>query len=169
MLNDVIESGSIIAAPVPESKLADCKEMFSLYDEEGDNKIDATQIGCVVRALGLKPTNAMIAKAAGAEYKRKGEKRLDFEEFLPIYEQLTKEKEVGSYHDYVEGFRVYDKEGNGKIMAAELRHSLLALGERMQSDEIDEILDGVQDAEGMVNYEAFIKKILAGPFPNEEE
>ncbi|KAL1237638.1 essential light chain,Myosin [Trichinella spiralis] len=127
-----------------------CKEMFSLYDEEGDNKIDATQI-------------------AGAEYKRKGEKRLDFEEFLPIYEQLTKEKEVGSYHDYVEGFRVYDKEGNGKIMAAELRHSLLALGERMQSDEIDEILDGVQDAEGMVNYEAFIKKILAGPFPNEED
>ncbi|KRX78887.1 Myosin, essential light chain [Trichinella sp. T6] len=158
-----------IVIPVPESKLADCKEMFSLYDEEGDNKIDATQIGCVVRALGLKPTNAMIAKAAGAEYKRKGEKRLDFEEFLPIYEQLTKEKEVGSYHDYVEGFRVYDKEGNGKIMAAELRHSLLALGERMQSDEIDEILDGVQDAEGMVNYEAFIKKILAGPFPNEED
>ncbi|KRZ80890.1 Myosin, essential light chain [Trichinella papuae] len=158
-----------IVKPVPESKLADCKEMFSLYDEEGDNKIDATQIGCVVRALGLKPTNAMIAKAAGAEYKRKGEKRLDFEEFLPIYEQLTKEKEVGSYHDYIEGFRVYDKEGNGKIMAAELRHSLLALGERMQSDEIDEILDGVQDAEGMVNYEAFIKKILAGPFPNEED
>ncbi|KRY57895.1 Myosin, essential light chain [Trichinella britovi] len=167
-LEEIIKRAAF-SPPVPESKLADCKEMFSLYDEEGDNKIDATQIGCVVRALGLKPTNAMIAKAAGAEYKRKGEKRLDFEEFLPIYEQLTKEKEVGSYHDYVEGFRVYDKEGNGKIMAAELRHSLLALGERMQSDEIDEILDGVQDAEGMVNYEAFIKKILAGPFPNEED
>ncbi|KRX42064.1 Myosin, essential light chain [Trichinella murrelli] len=179
-LEEIIKRAAF-SPPVPESKLAvynvnkmgidkdHCKEMFSLYDEEGDNKIDATQIGCVVRALGLKPTNAMIAKAAGAEYKRKGEKRLDFEEFLPIYEQLTKEKEVGSYHDYVEGFRVYDKEGNGKIMAAELRHSLLALGERMQSDEIDEILDGVQDAEGMVNYEAFIKKILAGPFPNEED
>jgi myosin light chain 6 len=68
------------------------KEIFNLYDEELDGKIDGTQIGDVVRACGLKPTNAMVSKAAGQEYKRKGEKRLAFEEWLPIYEQLTKEK-----------------------------------------------------------------------------
>lgn len=68
------------------------KEIFNLYDEELDGKIDGTQIGEVVRAAGLKPTNAMIQKAAGQEYKRKGEKRIAFEEWLPIYEQLQKEK-----------------------------------------------------------------------------
>ncbi|CDW56419.1 Alkali myosin light chain long isoform [Trichuris trichiura] len=146
-----------------------CKDMFNLYDEEGDGKIDGTQIGSVVRALGLKPTNAMVHKAAGEEYKRKGEKRITFEEFMPIYEQLTKEKEVGSYHDYLEGLRVFDKEENGKILGAELRHSLLALGERMHSEEVDEIFEGNQDAEGMINYEAFIKKVLAGPFPEEDD
>ena len=57
-----------------------------------DGKIDGTQIGDVVRAAGLKPTNAAVWKAAGQEYKRKGEKRFAFEEWLPIYEQLTKEK-----------------------------------------------------------------------------
>jgi Ca2+-binding EF-hand superfamily protein len=57
-----------------------------------DGKIDGTQIGDVVRAGGLKPTNAAVWKAAGQEYKRKGEKRITFEEWLPIYEQLTKEK-----------------------------------------------------------------------------
>jgi Ca2+-binding EF-hand superfamily protein len=61
-----------------------------------DGKIDATQIGEVVRAVGLKPTNAMVWKAAGQEYKRKGEKRVTFEEWLPIYEQLQKEKVMGS-------------------------------------------------------------------------
>lgn len=57
-----------------------------------DGKIDGTQIGDVVRACGLKPTNAMVVKASGQEYKRKGEKRLTFEEFMPIFDQLSKEK-----------------------------------------------------------------------------
>lgn len=143
------------------------KEIFNLYDEEGDGKIDCLQIGDVVRACGLKPTNAMVHKAAGQEYKKKGEKRLSFEEWLPIYEQLAKEKEVGSFHDFMEGLKVFDKDESGKIMAAELRHILLALGERLTPDEVDEMMQGVEDGDGMVNYEAFIKKIMAGPFPEE--
>ncbi len=101
-----------------------------------------------------------------------GEKRLTFEEWLPIYEQLAKEKEVGSFHDFMEGLKVFDKDECGKIMAAELRHILLALGrsrnltwkmegkivlmdlgERLQPDEVDEMMQGVEDGDGMVNYE----------------
>uniref|UniRef100_A0A915Q3Z0 EF-hand domain-containing protein n=1 Tax=Setaria digitata TaxID=48799 RepID=A0A915Q3Z0_9BILA len=125
--------------------IAELKEIFLLYDEELDGKIDGTQIGDVVRAAGLKPTNAMVVKASGSEYKRKGEKRLTFEEWMPIYEQLSKEK----------------------IMAAELRHVLMALGERLSAEEADEIMKGCEDAEGMVSYEAFVKKVLAGPFPDD--
>lgn len=36
---------------------------------------------------------------------------------------------------------------------AELRHVLLALGERLNMEEADELLKGVEDSEGMVNYE----------------
>ncbi|KAI6177623.1 Myosin, essential light chain [Aphelenchoides bicaudatus] len=129
------------------------KEIFNLYDEELDGKIDGTQIGDVVRAAGLKPTNAAVWKAAGQEYKRKGEKRLTFEEWAPIYEQLTKEKEAGTFADFMEGLKVFDKEECGKILAAELRHILLALGERLNTEEVDELLKGVEDGEGMVNYE----------------
>lgn len=144
------------------------KEIFNLYDEELDGKIDGTQIGDVVRAAGLKPTNAMVTKASGQEYKKKGEKRITFEEWLPIYEQLTKEKEQGAFPDFMEGLKVFDKEESGKILAAELRHILLALGERLSADEVDEMMKGVEDGEGMVNYEAFIKKVLAGPFPDKD-
>lgn len=72
--------------------VVELKEIFNLYDEELDGKIDGTQIGDVVRAAGLKPTNAAVWKAAGQEFKRKGEKRLTFEEWLPIYQQLQGEK-----------------------------------------------------------------------------
>lgn len=63
-----------------------------------DGKIDGTQIGEVARACGLKPTNAMVTKASGQEYKRKGEKRITFEEWLPIYEQLQKEKVLNFFN-----------------------------------------------------------------------
>jgi Ca2+-binding EF-hand superfamily protein len=67
----------------------------------------------------------------------------------------------------MEGLRVFDKDETGKILGAELRHILLALGERLNADQVSEIMDGVEDGEGMVNYEAFIKKIMAGPFPDQ--
>jgi Ca2+-binding EF-hand superfamily protein len=153
---------------ITDKKKDELKEIFNLYDEELDGKIDGMQIGDVVRAAGLKPTNAMVTKASGQEFKRKGEKRITFEEWLPIYEQLTKEKEQGSFPDFMEGLKVFDKEESGKILAAELRHILLALGERLSADEVDEMMKGVEDGEGMVNYEAFIKKVLAGPFPDKD-
>lgn len=149
--------------------MGDKKEVFNLFDDVGDGKIDATQIGTVARALGLKPTQAQVTKAAGAEYKRAGEKRFSLEEFLPIYEQLQKEKEVGTFADFMEGLRVFDKEECGKIMVAELRHALLALGERLTVEEADEIVTGIEDSDGNVNYESFIKKVMAGPFPDEAE
>jgi Ca2+-binding EF-hand superfamily protein len=154
---------------ISDKKKDELKEIFNLYDEELDGKIDGLQIGDVVRAAGLKPTNAMITKASGQEYKRKGEKRVTFEEWLPIYEQLSKEKEQGSFHDFMEGLKVFDKEETGKILAAEVKHVLMALGERLTAHEIEEVMDGVADAEGMIDYAAFIKKVMAGPFPKEEE
>ncbi len=48
---------------------------------------------------------------------------------------------------------MFDKDECGKILAAELRHVLLALGERLTKDEVDEMMKGVEDAEGNVNYD----------------
>lgn len=53
---------------------------------------------------------------------------MTFEEFLPIYSQIKKEKEVGAYEDFMEGLKVYDKAENGTMLAAELAHILLSLG-----------------------------------------
>jgi myosin light chain 6 len=142
------------------------KEVFNLYDDECEGKIDALYVGTVCRALGLKPTNEMVWKAAGAEYKKKGDKKFSFEEFMPVYEALKKQKVQGSFNDYMEGLKVFDKEESGKIMAAEVKHALMSLGERLTAAEIDEVLEGVPDANNMVDYSAFIKKCMAGPFPD---
>lgn len=97
---------------------------------------------------------------------------MTFEEFFPVYEQLSKEKEVGTKADFLEGLRVFDKDESGKITSAELRHVMLALGkiytklphnqndfliypfkgERLTIEDVEEVMQGVDDGEGFVNY-----------------
>lgn len=99
---------------------------FSIYDTDGSMTLDAVNLGDVLRALNLNPTNASIEKLGGT--KKKGEKLLKLDEFLPIYSQCKKDKDQGCYEDFLECLKLYDKQENGTMMAAELSHTLLALG-----------------------------------------
>jgi Ca2+-binding EF-hand superfamily protein len=45
--------------------------------------------------------------------------------------------------EFIRGFQVFDKEGNGYIGAGELRYVLTQLGEKMTDEEVDELLKGV--------------------------
>lgn len=72
---------------------------------------------------------------------------------MPIYQGLLKEKKTNNPEEFVEGFKVFDKESNGLISAAELRHLLTQLGERLTEKEVDVLLSGMEDGQGQVPYE----------------
>ena len=59
---------------------------------------------------------------------RAGEKQYKFEEILPIYKQVSADAESGTFADFMEAFKTFDREGQGFINAAELRHVLTSLG-----------------------------------------
>ncbi|CAF0955294.1 unnamed protein product [Adineta ricciae] len=135
----------------------DFREAFSLFDDRGDNKIPKHLFGEVVRALGLNPTEQQV-KGTIQNFKAD---RISFEEFLPLYDSLAKKKDTNiTEEDLIEGLRVFDKEQNNSISSAELRHLLTSLGERLSDEEVEQLLSGFEDKNGLINYEEWIRKLL---------
>jgi len=154
-------------ADLKPAEVEKAKLHFDIFDRSGCGKCDYVDLGSILRSLDLKITDACIEKAGGT--KKRGEKQMTLEEFLPIFSQCKKDKDTGAYEDLAEGMKVYDKNENGTMMAGELAHTLQNLGERLTGDEVDEImkLAGPEDEDGYIKYDDFIKKILAGPYPEE--
>ncbi len=51
-------------------------------------------------------------------------------------------------------YRVFDKDGNGLISAAELRHVMTNLGEKLTDEEVEDMMKEADiDGDGQVNYE----------------
>ena len=56
---------------------------------------------------------------------------------------------------------MFDKDGNGFISAAELRHVMTNLGEKLTDEEVDEMIREADiDGDGQVNYEGKHRLLL---------
>lgn len=78
-----------------------------------------------MRALGQNPTESDVKKFT---HQHKPDERISFEVFLPIYQAISKARTSDTADDFIEGLRHFDKDGNGFISSAELRHLLTTLG-----------------------------------------
>lgn len=86
---------------------------------------------------------------------------IDFPEFLTI--MARKEKELCSVDEIKDACRTIDQDGNGLISAAELRHVMTTMGERLTTEEVDEMMNetGIDDGDYQVNYDEFVRMMLS--------
>ncbi|KAG6837023.1 hypothetical protein H0H93_016230 [Arthromyces matolae] len=118
---------------------AEYKEAFALFDKRGTGAVPRDTLGDLLRALGQNPTQAEVAEIVAA-----APRDVDYQTFLKILNRPDGFKPAGTPEEFIRGFQVFDKEGNGFIGAGELRYVLTQLGEKMTNEEVDELLKGVQ-------------------------
>ena len=137
-------------------EIIDC---FNLFDRKGDGKVEDSSICNVLRSCGLNPVTQEVDKII-ASSDLKG-KRLDFETFYGIYQQMAKAKPLVGYDDMVEGLKTLDRDSTGYISAAELRHVLMNVGDRMTEEQVTEIVSPGEDTNGSIKYAELIKAVMA--------
>lgn len=75
---------------------------------------------------------------------------------MPIYQEVLGDKDAGTFADFMEAFKTFDREGQGFVSAAEVRHVLSAMGDRLTDEEVEEIIrctDTQEDLDGNIKYE----------------
>jgi len=130
------------------------------------------------RALGQNPTESEVRKLV---HDHRADERVTFEVFLPIlqvgrlcwtlencplnyphFQAICSRQSTDTAEDFVEGLRHFDKDGNGFISSAELRHLLTTMGEKLSDEEVEQLLVGQEDSHGNVNYEDFVRTVMRG-------
>jgi len=143
-----------------EEAIAEYEEAFKLFDRNGDDNITSSELGTVMRSLGLNPTDPELQDMID-EVDIDGDGTIDFKEFLAMMSRKLTSSDAEE--EIKEAFRVFDKDGNGYINATELRHIMLNLGERLTLEEVDEMIkEADTDGDGTINYEEFVKLLLHG-------
>jgi len=148
-----------MAGQLTEEQIAEFKEAFSLFDKDGDGTITTKELGTVMRSLGQNPTEVELADMIN-EVDADGNETIDFPEFLTM--MARKMKDTNSEEEILEALKVFDKDGNGFISAAELKHIMTNLGEKLSYEEVDEIIREADiDGNGQINYEEFVKMMMS--------
>ena len=113
------EGGSNILENLTDEQIAEFKEAFQIFDKDGDGSITTKELGTVMRSLGQNPSDDEIRQMIIDVDEDKSE-TIDFKEFLGL--MAKKMKENDSEDELIEAFKVFDRDGNGKISAHELRY-----------------------------------------------
>ncbi len=144
-----------------EDQLIKYQETFAIFDTKGDNKILVSQIGDVMRALGQNPTEAELAKCCSSLDPKS---RVGFDVFLPMLSTIVSKRDGGknkySVDEFIECLRHFDNDSSGYISSAELRQVLTGLGDKLSENEVEQVLVGMEDQEGKVNYDYFVREML---------
>lgn len=141
-----------------EEQIAEFKEAFQIFDKDGDGSITTKELGTVMRSLGQNPSDEEVRQMIEEVDEDKSE-TIDFKEFLGL--MARKMKETDAEDELLEAFKVFDKDGNGKISAHELRYVMLSSGEDLTEQDIQEmVMEADIDGDGFIDYQEFVKIMM---------
>eukprot|EP00457_Paulinella_chromatophora_P022891 gb/GEZN01026009.1/.p1 GENE.gb/GEZN01026009.1/~~gb/GEZN01026009.1/.p1 ORF type:complete len:146 (-),score=30.30 gb/GEZN01026009.1/:46-483(-) len=129
-----------------------------LFFSEGDGNVPVSDLGGLMRSLGMTPTEGEVDSLRSQL--DNGEGWVDWELFWGLATAEPKDTRKDE-EELKEAFKVFDKDGNGMISAQELRHVMTTLGECLSETEAADMQKYLDvDGDGQINYQEFTAVIL---------
>mmetsp|Transcript_131529 Transcript_131529/g.196006 ORF Transcript_131529/g.196006 Transcript_131529/m.196006 type:complete len:143 (-) Transcript_131529:67-495(-) len=137
----------------------DWQEAFTLIDESGSGVIPTTKFGHAIRASGGYPTEDDLKKMIEAADPG-DEGVISLDAFLKQRAWIEKANpaDVGGI---CESFKVFDKDGEGKINKTELMHILTSMGDKLTAEEAEQFINEADiEKGGMIDFKRFLEQIM---------
>lgn len=134
-------------------------ECFKLFDKDDKGVISTDEVGSVIRALGLNPSQAQVEEMKKkADPKGAGTVGVD-----AIFSIMEGHGVVNESEDaLLEAFRIFDNAGNGTIPASELKAIFKNMGEPFSDEEAEAMVAAADvDSSGNIKYEEFLRQMLS--------
>merc|ERR1711997_434722 len=140
---------------------AEVKRICDIYDWDGKGELDMYYFGDIMYAMGMNIMKSVCVKYG--QTNDTGKKFVKFDDVVKLVGDAVKEpNNSGSYQDYIELMKLYDKNENGTIMIAELETFLNLLGDEMPKEDVQKLLIELapkEDEEGFIPYTPFLEKL----------
>lgn len=139
-------------------RLAELREVFSLFDDDGNGSLDPGELRIVMRSVGLTPTDKEITDMI-AEVDSDGSGCIDWPEFLFLMsKQVIKPDEQHRF-----AFEFFDQAKEGRIQRGDFIRQMRTLSKDFTEQELDEMFQEAKFEDPdmySMTYKEFVKMMM---------
>ena len=133
--------------------MKELQEAFNLFDADKSGTIDYRELKTAMRALGFATKKQEVLHIM-QEYDKDESGKIEFEEFKLI--MLEKYQAQNPEEELEKAFSLFDGDGSGKISFRDLRKLAKELGETLQDDDLQGMIDEFdRDGDGEIDFNEF--------------
>lgn len=156
-----------MSVKLDDEQIAELREIFRSFDRNKDGSLTQLELGSLLRSLGLKPTPQQL-DALSHKADKNSNGLIEFSEFVSLVApDLLPAKSPYTEEQLRQMFRMFDRDGNGYITAAELAHSMAKLGHALTAEELTGMIkEADSDGDGRINFHEFSRAIISAAFDN---
>jgi calmodulin len=142
-----------------EMEIALYKEAFKIFDKHSEGYISTKELGTIFNSLGINISEEDLIEIITIYDNDQNNSMIDFITFLDII--AKKKDDIYKEEDLINAFRIFDKEGNGKISIKELRYVMMSSGVDFNENYIKDIINESNvDNDEFIDYHKFIKLLI---------
>ena len=143
-----------------EMEIALYKEAFQIFDKHSEGYISSNELGTIMSSLGFNISDEDLNEITNIYDNDQNNNMIDFISFLEI---ISKKKgNIYKEEDLIDAFRIFDKEGNGKISSKELLYVMMSSGEDFNENYIKELINESSiEHDEFIDYQKFVKLLIS--------